>query len=562
MSVFPRPTLGRTASAAVAACACIAPSTGLAAPGAAATVSGAVKGGKGMTIVGLAPDGTAVRRQLGSGGRFSLRLPAGGSGGTTLQLMARDGTYYGPVVLRSTRRKAFTTLAGRSVKLGLVTLRGRWALVSRDAGQAIDVTKVATADAKGRPIGAGKAGFVRSSGVRRAAFLAEGAPGSRDTTGTGPGGGPGAGDGPGTDPDGDGIPTALDLDANGNLRLDNADATAATPRNGGLFSSLYVPFEDALNANAAGVTTAQIDRLLTSERNFGLTFFFDEVGIGSRDVTAGWIDCGRLRYCRAGDGTGVIGGLSESSPDLPRGTRWVEYDAAGAGHPNLEHFTSHDGFQIWGMAFQPRVSTADIRPGDVYNAIFRTPSGTISRPTTLNGYFVTTPTIASHSSGGATTTLSYPLDSATPGAGGSPLQLETDFLTLSVWRPQRQTIDGAEAGDFVDMGRLHYGVTLDAGGRLIGCGGHYSNLSGGLTEQEGSREDLARKMFPLIDTTDDAAPDPARTVGFTLDLGGCLRAEGVSIERGAPVNLSLTAGGESRPGGNDAGTQMLTVRLP
>ena len=57
---------------------------------------------------------------------------------------------------------------------------------------------------------------------------------------------------PGADGDADGLPDALDMDANGNGLIDSFDANAR-PASSGLFSTLFLGFNTALNANAAGV---------------------------------------------------------------------------------------------------------------------------------------------------------------------------------------------------------------------------------------------------------------------------------------------------------------------
>jgi hypothetical protein len=46
-----------------------------------------------------------------------------------------------------------------------------------------------------------------------------------------------------------------------------------------------------------------------------------------------------------------------------------------------------------------------------------------------------------------------------------------------------------------------------------------------------------------------------------VDLGACLRAAGID-PAGQTVELTLTAAGESRPGGQDRGAQNIAVRLP
>jgi hypothetical protein len=95
----------------------------------------------------------------------------------------------------------------------------------------------------------------------------------------------------------------------------------------------------------------------------------------------------------------------------------------------------------------------------------------------------------------------------------------------------------------------------------FGCGpGAYSALSPTL-HPAGSSDNKGAALWPLLDTADDAAPDPSRKLSFTLDLGGCLRSHGID-PAGKLLNLPLTAVGEARPGGMDRAAQSIWVCLP
>ena len=48
------------------------------------------------------------------------------------------------------------------------------------------------------------------------------------------------------------------MDGNGNGLIDSFDSDAPSPSSG-LFSTLFLGFNQALNANAAGITRTQID---------------------------------------------------------------------------------------------------------------------------------------------------------------------------------------------------------------------------------------------------------------------------------------------------------------
>src|SRR5439155_16366742 len=137
--------------------------------------------------------------------------------------------------------------------------------------------------------------------------------------------------------------------------------------------------------------------------------------------------------------------------------------------------------------------------------------------------------------------------------------MASEQIALTIYRPQRAAIPGAEPGDWTDMGHLHWGIPLNANNHEIACAGHYSNLSSTLTAVSAGSEDFALQLFPLEDSADDGLPDGSRTLSFTIDLGGCLRAAGVAPS-GLTLVLNVTATGESRPGGVDRTAQFVYVR--
>jgi hypothetical protein len=514
-------------------------------------ISGSLKGASGMTLFALSPSGTAVQQKIGGSGRFALTVPRGG--GVTLQLVTAGGRYYGPVVLASKKGKAYSALASaKSVKLGALRLRSGFAAPRKPlALTLVDHTRTLVADRNGRPLGVGKLGLVKMPGLRTSSLrqLSAGGPPSD----------------PGADSDADGLPDAFDMDANGNGIVDSYDAAARSPSSG-LFSTLFLGFGQALNVNAAGVTRAQIDAAVSGEGMFNMIFFFDDGQFKGEglSVTGAHVDCGTLVYCHRGDGTAVMGGLSESSPSTPRNVPWASFTPDGSGLPNLDHITSHDGHQVWATSIQPHVGTDRLRPGDAYDVVFDTSSGERHVPTVLAPYFVTTPAIASYAVGtAAAQAVSYPPAAGTPGSSrDTPIQLDAGGrLTLTLWRPQRLAVPGAETGDFIDMGHLHYGVsgTTPAGDREVACGGHYSGLSSSLSETPSSGN-FGDSLFPLVDSGADSAPSVADTLSFTLDIAGCYAAVGAATP-GGTLALTLTAAGESRPGGMDRGAQNFYVRF-
>lgn len=512
------------------------------------TVSGAVEGGKGMTVMALGPSGAAVRERAGAGGRFKFKLSAAQARGATLQLLDAGGQFVGPVVLSGKGRKLYLALSGRSVVVGPIARHDGYARARKSVTRsALDRKQTVVGDAKGKPIGAGKLGLVRVGGGNRRASAA----------GTTPGG----------DGDRDGVADIVDIDANGNRVIDRFDPKAA--QSAGLFSTLYTSLGQSLNVNAAGVTATQIDSLISGEGFFNLIFHFDEGYVRGRTIRSAHVDCGTLSYCQRGSGSATISGVSESGPSLPRGTRWVDYTPDGSGLPNLEQITSHDRRNAYAMSIAPRATTAQLRPGNTFDVVFNTDGARVHFPTVLSPYFVTTPALASYSSGGAETGLDYREIASAPGANhGNPAVLESGKVKLTFWRPQRQAVPGAEAGEYYDLGRLHYGVVPNTtepgssgGGPEFGCKGFFSDMAGGLVDGPTTRDTFADELSPMVDEAADALPDPARKLSFTLDVAGCLRAHGVD-PASRTVSLGLTAAGEVRPGGSDRAVQSFVVKLP
>lgn len=540
--------------------------TALAIPAAAAAapVTGTVPGGTGGAVLAIAPSGDAARAPIGPGGAFSLALTKKFKG-ASLHVVDADGGYAGPVVLRAKRGRAYTNLAVTRGRLGVLAAKGGW-YAARGVKPKLTLGTYVLATPAGRPLGAGRLGLVAVKKTR-AAGIAQAGEGDGDRGGDrgGNGGGRDGGRGgaqAGGDTDRDGLPNSLDADDNGNGVLDANDPTAGNETSSGLSTTLRTGLANSVNANAAGATRAQIDALVSGEGTFGLGFYIDPAQFRGSTVTSGHVECGALAYCGIPDGTAVISGMAESAADLPRGERWVTYSPDGSGHPNLERITGWDGRASFAMGVQPRVGTDRIRPGDLMDIVFQSSTGTIRRPVTLAPYFVTVPAVSAWSSGAAAGTLTYPVAPGAPGTSqGSPIVLGGGSLSLTFWRPQRLSVRGAETGEFQDLGHLNYGVVIETPTREYGCRGHYSALSPSLTERSGDPSDPALAMFALKDAAADAPADPANTLSFTVDLAGCLAANG-QPSSGVTVGVQLTAAGEDRPGGNDRGTQTIVVRLP
>lgn len=512
---------------------------------AAMTVRGKLPGAE-WVVNGITLGGAAVSATPDAKGKFRLRFDGTTGRGATLQLVGTSGAYFGPVVLKAAGGRAYSRLAGRSVNLKKLQVRDGYASARRVPGRAIDKSQWAVADATGKPVGAGRLGLVAATPALRTMQTAA------DETSGG-------------DADQDGIPNPYDADDDGDLVLDSADRDSAQA--GAVHTGYVLNFGDALNVNADGVTQEQIDAKLAGPNNFAIVFWFyrfEGPGFDGQTIQSAHVDCFGLPYCRVDDGTAIISGLSESSPDLPRNTPWIAYSPDGSGLPNLERIVRQNDpdHPSWAMGVQPRATTAQMTPGDAFNVTFVTDGGSVTVPSSLSGYFVTVPALASYDVGAGPQTVAYPVPSDAPGTSqGSPAQMTSESLTLTFWRPQRRAIAGAEDGDFIDMSHLHYGIQLFEDGQFFGCPEDYSALSDTLETGWTSDDTQAVALYPLTDSSADAAPDPARTLSFTVDLGACLDRHGVS-KTGRTVNLTLTASSEPAQGGSDKATIGFVVRLP
>ncbi|MFL5844236.1 MAG: CARDB domain-containing protein [Solirubrobacteraceae bacterium] len=505
----------------------------------AATVSGTLAGGKGYTVLAMAPSGQSAVAKVGGDGKFALKLKGAGS---TLQLVTPTGRYFGPVVLGKAGRKALVTLSGKGGKLGRLTLKDGFAAVKAPRKAVSKSGAVRTAK-NGGPLGAGRLGFVRMKAKGRAVAAATNAGAT----------------GAGADPDKDGVPSTFDADDNGNLTMDGVDPQTARTSTAGLFSDLEVMMSRALNANAAGISTAAVDTLV--KENTSLNFYLDDHYARGATVSSVDVDCGALPYCRSGDGFATMGD-GGNSPTGVQNQKWITLDANHDGFPDVP--VNRNGDQSHGavhsIEIKPNATTADLHAGDLYQVRFTTPGGVLTVPTALSLFFVSSPALASYDGGAGPVAITYPASDSSTGSDQNPLQMSGDKITLTFWRPQRAGFDGE--ADFVDMGHLRYGVPLSLNGRELGCGAtRYSGLSSTLRPAAGGEDGIYNQLFPLQDAANDATPSASNTLKLTFDLGGCLRANGID-PAGQTLRLPLQAVDESRPGGTDRTGLTIAVCLP
>jgi hypothetical protein len=509
----------------------------------AATVSGTLTRGHGYTVIALSSSGQSSKSAVASNGRFSLRIPGRAS---TLQLVKPNGTYFGPVVLRRSGRKVLLELSSRGGKLGRVSLKRGFA-AAKAPTKAVSSRAAVRTTKTGAPLGAGNLGFVRMPARAKRMLRASPA-------------GAGEGDLPGADPDGDGVPSTFDADDNGNKTLDGVDPVTAKTSTAGLFSDVQVMLARSVNANAGGISRAQVDAFV--KNNTSLNFYLDPAYARGSTISSVDVDCGTLAYCRPGDGYATMGD-GGNSPTGVQNQRWTSLDANHDSFPDVpvnQNGGDRSHGEVHSIEIKPNATTADLHAGDLFQLRFTTPAGVLTVPTALSLFFVSSPALASYDAGAGNVNIAYPATNSTAGSDGNPLRMSGDKITLTYWRPQRAGL-GSEP-DFVDMGHLRYGIPVSLGNRELGCGAsRFSGLSQTLAPAPGASDGIYNQLFPLQDSADDAAPNPANTLKLTFDIGGCMRANGIQ-PAGQQIRLPLEAVDESRPGGTDRTAQTIAVCLP
>ncbi|MCB0918074.1 MAG: hypothetical protein KDC39_05835 [Actinobacteria bacterium] len=487
--------LGRVAASAVAATTLVAGVVGAApmlaasATGASADVEAAAKqqvvkgklaGGRGMTVVALHADGVATTKSVTkASGAFKLRTDPGSS----LHVIGPDGNYYGPVVLagnkkklkKSTRTYSYANPSrAKKLNTGTLTMKGGRASVTDKVASTLKKKKyvqrgsayaVAT---KGKPVGAGKYGFVLmdvgGSEVSSAA--------TQD---------------PSLDTDKDGLPNAFDVDNNGNEKLDNVDYQDPTAAVGvslatkgfWLFSNYKATapdFSDVINVNVATPTSAQLDASVNAKTGLAV----EVVSPGAQLWCTGQVYCPATPMTITAGPTGDFQWhLASTYPSLAAGD-------AGAG----DTFVERAGGRIY--------------------------------PGVLNFVFLTTPALKSYSildSSGATLSTTTVDWTAGNKAGSQtnpiPVSVSTgEQVKLEFWRPQRPAI-GAEPNTdgYVDIGGLIY-LADDHPGFCAATNGD----SDGMTIPDGG-------STAVRDLTSNGVPSATRTLSMIVDLSTCVNSD-------------------------------------
>jgi hypothetical protein len=456
----------------------------------------------------------------------------------TLQLRDAKGRYAGPVVVGGTKRSAIVGVKA-GAKLRTVKIRAGYAtLVKKPAAAAIDKKRIAQAR-NGVPAGNGKNfGLVRSSRPARA--------------------------GDGLDQDLDGVPDLLDIDANGNLVLNNEDggalgrarAAQLQTQTFSVFSQIGAPIERSVNANASGAGPAAIDDLVrgTTTPPYQPIGMFMVLHVSGDQVE---LDCGGLSYCSAG-GTGRTRTATGVDPELafpsccdPDG------DGFGTITPSSRPGPGGGGGPEWTL--YPVATPAQIRAGDVLIERSTTGGTETAVPGTLNFVFNTTPALTSwSSSGGQSANVTYPGHQGDPGSNSNPFTVTPGgddhlVLNLTMWRPQRQAIEGAGEGTgFVDLGHLLWTARVITPQSVIDCNTGYTTTDPNLR----TSDDPA--LGGLVDQSADAPASPANTLSYSIDATACLDAKGAGWQPGQTVELEVVA--RSQTGGDNSAQQIYFQR--
>jgi hypothetical protein len=513
----------------------------------ASSVTGTIRGAKGYTLLALAPNGSSTVIKLSPAGGF--RVPA--RRGWTLQLLAPSSHYFGPIVIRHKGVRGWEALSGDSAVLGTIVLHDGYASPRRQASsRATDISKSFHVSASGAPTGAGNLGLIprkRKPGAK-AANASEPQP---QGSGTPAQSGPGSGQGPtlqgGEDPDQDGIPTAFDADATGAGEPNQENAQASNGGvGGGIFTQLGSAIVGSVNLDAGTFSSEEMTQFI--HKALGLDLGLQDPSVGA--IKSVSVNCGTLTYCATATVAAAAGNV------LAHGSPW-NGEVPPGNSPGM--------FQI---ALQLSTTPSEIQPGDTYQIQYTTATETVVVPAELTLYFASVPAVSSIGTGtGAAAAsspqaITYPASQGVYGSPQNPVMLNGDSLNLAFWRPQRAAFPG-EAGSYVDMGHLHYGVGVAVPNGTDNCpASDFSELSSTLSDTPPSAaESMYDASYPLVDSAADAPPSSANKLGFTLNLDSCLAADAQATS-GAEIAVGLAAADDPRGGASDSGDQSIYVCLP
>ena len=501
------------------------------------TLSGTVKGAAGYTVSASAKTGSGRSVKLTARGRFALKV-AGTQ--ASLSLIRPDGKYYGPVVLDHVKRGRVHLAAKRSAKLGSIRLAGGYAVVRHALPGRSLASSYARTDRRGKPVGAGRLGL-RAAAAKphtTASAALQQPPGPKP---------PQNGLDLGADPDSDGLTNAYDLDDDNDAVLDISDPDEGNPNNlpARVFTNLWAELPDTLNANLGNLTDAAIDATLAKDLSAAFTatpWLF----LAGQQVSAVDVNCFAISWCAPRTGSALIPefayGPQGPQPGEPGpGSRFVAFDTNGDGLPNLPRDPRMADQQGYNLVVEPATGRAGLDPAATVNFRFTTDRGQTEYATTFGPSFVTTPAVVSLNG----RAISYPVGPNDPGVGqgadnqNHSIELSSPQVTVTLYRPQRPAIPGAEDAGYYDMGHLRYEVANPTSETGAACPAtSFSNLSPTLTTVAQGPDQ------GVVDNAADQLANPANTISFTIDLAQCV---GQPIaDRGFPFSVvARTARGEN-----------------
>jgi len=500
-----------------------------AAPATAATVSGTLTGGRGLHVVVVQSNGTSKKATITSK-KGTFKVVGVKLAGASIQLVGKNGTYFGPVLLGGSGKKVYATIKGSgNLALGTFKRKSGYAAARAPVGRYFTTVAYTVAAKNGKPIGAGKYGLVKV--------------GNGKSTLKGY-------NGQGRDADLDGIPGAFDIDDNGNLIIDNVDRTTRSGRSlrqfspalrvsdicptpdqpqpagcippsgapsGGttataaatefkLFSNFKLTDATSINVSIPGITG--IDALIDAAVPTTVTLATQVMG-----ATSSTLDCLGNTYCAPHGAYPLVNSAAAS------------YTGAFL---NLSKGTTGDA-QI-----MPGAARTDIGSGNAFLQM----DGATSYPGILNFVFNTAPALKSYNVGAGEQTLAY--DASGVSASGmtpsTPITTTAGAtsITVTFWRPQRTALSSeawfGSANPWTDIGGLAYRAdppNAPSGSTKRSCAGGYSGGSAnGVAVTAGTDG--------VVDPAIDAEASAANTISWTIDLATCfdwsLMATGTSFD--------------------------------
>jgi hypothetical protein len=537
----------------------------------------------GYTVIAVGYNGKAA---VSRAKRFRIKAP---DSRVTLQLRDAHGKYAGPVIVGGSGSRVIEGIKA-GAQLGTIKILGGYAKTTRPvAARFLDRGRWAQARG-GVPLGNGRNfGLVRSK--------IHNGPSGRggDSSRTG------VPNGLSIDPDGSGV---IDVLKSSGLRAGDmaspllgptgptgptgpsgtigesgpsgpAGTTGPPPPSGpsgppstsgfSFFSQIFLDLGQTLNADAAGVTRAEIDAMLPQ--------FLTIVGVNvpTGDVAA--LDCGGLSYCSSG-GTGQLATSNSPNPTLVGFPSCC--DPSGDGFGNLRGPDAVglgvDGYPNNWAFFYPRATASQIGSGDAF-VLRVTSAGTLTEtPVSLAFVFNTVPALASYDDhAGHSGTITYPAAAGAAGTQSNPIPLAAQptgdvGMAMTFWRPQRKGIAGAGEPAAMDIGHLRY--TIDAtslaqsiagpSGLSRGGASTCSAESLGTSDPNLSVSGTGSGQGFVVDSAADQPANAANLLTFKINLTKCLTDAGTS---GFPVGAQGAIGLKAQTAGSgDHAVQNIWVK--